>query len=75
MILEIVTLVKNILSYALLYTLPVRYCVFNPTFHIRYTGMMIYSKLFQGERTKFDRFVDLNVRGAQYIRIYESIVI
>ena len=29
----------------------------------------------QGEITKFDRFVDLNVRGAKYIRIYESIVI
>ena len=32
----------------------------------------------QGERTKFDRFVDPNVRGAKrrvYIRIYESIVI
>ena len=32
-------------------------------------------ELRQGERTKFDRFVDPNVRGAQYIQIYESIVI
>ena len=34
------------------------------------------SLLGQGERAKFDdRFVDPNVRGAEYIWIYESIVI
>ena len=36
---------------------------------------MIFYCFCQGERTKFDRFVDTNVRGAKYIRIYESIVI
>ena len=31
--------------------------------------------LCQGERTTLDRLVDPNVRSAQYIRIYESVVI